>query len=62
MNTNDTNKTNIKTKKPELIYGALSYKINGVLFSTHNELGPYAKEKQYADQQYDKKLNIESSI
>ena len=30
----------------ELIYPELSYKINGILFSTHNELGQYAREKQ----------------
>lgn len=47
MNTNDTDNTYIKNKRAELIYEALSYKINGVLFSIHNELGPYAKEKQY---------------
>ena len=32
-----------------MIYPELSYKINGVLFSTHNELGQYAREKQYGD-------------
>ncbi|PIR96272.1 MAG: GxxExxY protein [Candidatus Doudnabacteria bacterium CG10_big_fil_rev_8_21_14_0_10_42_18] len=38
--------TNTKTK---LIFGDLSYKINGVLFATHNDLGRFAREKQYAD-------------
>jgi len=33
----------------KLIYGDLSYKINGVLFVVHNELGRYCNEKQYAD-------------
>ena len=33
----------------EPIYKDLSYVINGVLFSTHNELGSYAREKQYGD-------------
>ncbi len=32
-----------------LIYPDLSYKINGILFTAHNELGPYAKEKQVGD-------------
>jgi GxxExxY protein len=27
----------------------LSYKINGLLFKTHNQLGRYKNEKQYAD-------------
>lgn len=43
MNTNDTDNTN--SKKYGLIYEDLSFRINGVLFSTHNELGPYAREK-----------------
>lgn len=33
----------------KLIYPELSYKINGVLFAIHNELGKYCNEKQYAD-------------
>ncbi len=33
----------------EPIYKELSYDIVGVLLSTHNELGSYAKEKQYGD-------------
>ena len=33
----------------ELIYKELSYKLNGILFATHNELGPYAREKQIGD-------------
>lgn len=33
----------------ELIYPELSYKINGSLFETHNELGRYCNEKQYGD-------------
>ncbi len=47
MHTNDTNNTN--PVSDGLIYKELSYLINGVLYSTHNELGPYAREKQYVD-------------
>jgi len=32
-----------------LIYPKLSYSTNGILFSTHNELGCYAREKQFGD-------------
>ncbi len=34
---------------PELLFPELSYKITGALFSVHNALGPYAREKQYGD-------------
>ena len=33
----------------ELIYPELSFKVVGLCFVVHNELGIYAKEKQYAD-------------
>jgi GxxExxY protein len=42
MSTN--NKTSDKVLHPEL-----SYQITGILFDVHNELGPYAREKQYGD-------------
>ncbi|MEK7618200.1 MAG: hypothetical protein AAB410_03560 [Patescibacteria group bacterium] len=47
MNTDYTDNTD--PKKQGLIYEDLTYKINGVLFNTHKELGPYAREKQYVD-------------
>ena len=33
----------------KIIYPELSYKITGLLFNIHNELGRFCKEKQYAD-------------
>ncbi|MFH1233127.1 MAG: GxxExxY protein [Patescibacteria group bacterium] len=33
----------------KVIYKELSYKINGLMFKTHKDLGKYRKEKQYAD-------------
>ena len=41
-----TNKQQINNK---IIYPELSYEITGILFATHNELGQYAREKQYGD-------------
>lgn len=49
MNTDDTDDTDNKHGKRELIHGDLTYKINGILFSAHNEIGPYGREKQYAE-------------
>ena len=45
MATNE-NKTSVGEK---VIYPELSYIIAGILFAVHNELGQYAKEKQYGD-------------
>ena len=33
----------------EIIHKELSYRINGLLFKVHNELGRYCREKQYGD-------------
>jgi len=44
----------------KLIYPDLSYKINGILFTVHNELGRFCNEKQYADaiENFLKRLHI----
>ncbi len=36
-------------KGGEIIYPELSYTLTGILFATHNEVGQYAREKQYGD-------------
>jgi GxxExxY protein len=33
----------------KIIYPELSYKINGILFTVHNQLGRFCNEKQYCD-------------
>ena len=41
--------------KREIVYKELSYKINGLLYEVHNELGRFCNEKQCADL-FEKKL------
>jgi len=47
MYTNDTDNTDTKSKT--LLYADLTFAIRGILYSVHNELGSYAREKQYGD-------------
>ncbi|MFA5991272.1 MAG: GxxExxY protein [Candidatus Doudnabacteria bacterium] len=47
MNTDVTDNTDIG--KHGLLYEDLTFAINGALYATHNELGQYAREKQYGD-------------
>ena len=49
MNTNQQMDTNETRGMEKVIYPELSYTINGILFSVHNELGQFAREKQYGD-------------
>lgn len=41
--------TQINENDEKLIYPELSYKITGLLFSVHNSLGRFCREKQYQD-------------
>lgn len=34
---------------PKVVYPKLSYTVTGILYKTHNDLGRYCNEKQYAD-------------
>ena len=38
-----------RTTGNKVLHPELSYLITGILFSVHNELGQYSKEKQYGD-------------
>ena len=38
-----------RIRNTNLVYPELSYKITGILFETHNQLGRYCREKQYQD-------------
>jgi GxxExxY protein len=44
--------------RDKVIFPELSYSITGILYSIHNELGPYAKERQYGDLLAKKLLEI----
>jgi len=48
FNANDTNYANM-IFMGRIIYPDLCFKINGILFKTHNQLGKYCSEKQYCD-------------
>ncbi len=37
------------TNRNKIIYPELSYTLTGILFSIHNEIGPFGREKQYGD-------------
>lgn len=47
-------------EEDKVIYKELSYKVNGLLFKVHQELGRYRNEKQYAD--YFEKLLIKEGL
>lgn len=38
-----------KSRTVELLYPELSYDLVGLCYATHNEIGGFAREKQYAD-------------
>jgi len=37
------------TKNSKIFYPELSYKLTGLMYKTHNQLGRYKNEKQYSD-------------
>ena len=48
MNTNLLIPAN-KKQESELLYSELSFDVVGLCYNVHNELGRFAKEKQYGD-------------
>ena len=46
MHPNDTNLTN-ESIKDKVLFRELSYKLNGIFFKVHNELGRFRREFQY---------------
>jgi GxxExxY protein len=49
MQINANNANNFYMKLQKIIYPELSYKIYGLLFKTHNQVGRYGTERQYGD-------------
>ena len=45
----DANLQIANKKNDQLVFPELSYKLTGILFAAHNELGRYCNEKQYGD-------------
>ncbi|MBI5401519.1 GxxExxY protein [Candidatus Wolfebacteria bacterium] len=41
--------TNTANNNKEIIYKELSYELGGIFYKVHDELGRYAREKQYGD-------------
>jgi len=56
MNSNPNLRIHPNCPNKKLLYPQLSYKITGLLFKTHKELGRFCREKQYGDL-FEKLLN-----
>lgn len=56
----NANLANMRIQSTKVIYPELSYRINGILFAAHNELGRFCNERQYCDriEGWLKNLNI----
>lgn len=50
----------MEQNKNKLFYPELSYRLTGLMYKTHNDLGRYKNEKQYAD--YFEQLLIQEKI